>query len=80
VEEASAFDMVHILDSDPEPLHLRRMIHVAIVQAVGTPISQIDLWQSTDQQLQLTLVEDRHQILWHQCVEALQKRRDLTLQ
>mmetsp|Transcript_33220 Transcript_33220/g.73453 ORF Transcript_33220/g.73453 Transcript_33220/m.73453 type:complete len:280 (-) Transcript_33220:2968-3807(-) len=63
----------------PKPADHRGSRAVASVLCVGPKVPNVNIWQATDEQFQLMVIEDGDEMAGHQLPEALQEGRNLGL-
>jgi len=73
LQELAHLDLVVLLESAPEPLHLVALLGVASVLSVGLHVLQVDPGQSLNQEPQLLRGEHTDNLLGNQLMEPFQE-------
>lgn len=71
--------LVEAADGTPEPLNLRRRSRVVVVFGIVSPVVDVNLGKTRDEELELLLVKDGNQLGRDNVVETLEKLFHLLL-
>ena len=77
LDELCLLGVVEFLEYFPEPLNHLRLFGVVFVHHMLFQVLDINRWQSTDQELKLSKVENLYQVKRHELMEAMQESINL---